>query len=139
MARSLRCCESFLFLAIAATCFSQSLPQISAGGIVNAGSYAQPISPQSIAAIFGTNLAATTTSAPSLPLPTTLGGTSVTVNGIKVPLFYVSPNQINIQVPSSLTYSQSLTALSVVVSTAAGSSAPAQAPFFSAEIGRAHV
>jgi hypothetical protein len=44
-----------------------------------------------------------------------LGGTSVMVGGIAAPLFYVSPTQINVQMPGNG---------SVVVSTAAGSSAP---------------
>jgi adhesin/invasin len=35
------------------------------------------------------------------PLPTTLGNTIVTVNGAPVPLYYVSPGQINFQMPSN--------------------------------------
>ena len=35
----------------------------------------------------------------SLPLPQTLAGVSATVNGIAAPLYYVSPGQLNVQVP----------------------------------------
>ena len=41
-------------------------------------------------------------SATSVPLPTVLGDTKVLVNGQPVPLFFVSPGQINLQLPSSL-------------------------------------
>ena len=34
-----------------------------------------------------------------MPLPTALNGTSVTVTGVACPLFFVSPNQINAQLP----------------------------------------
>jgi len=74
-------------------------PQISPGGIVNAASYTAPLSRCGLASVFGTNLADTPASATSLPLPTTLGNAQVVVNGTAAPLFYVSPSQINFQVP----------------------------------------
>jgi adhesin/invasin len=52
--------------------------------------------------IYGTNLGAAAESAPSFPLPTTLGGVSVLVNGTAIPLTYVSPTQINAQMPFGL-------------------------------------
>ena len=48
-------------------------------------------------AMFGT----ATVPAPSLPLGTTLGDVQVFVNGAAAPLLYVSPSQINFQMPSS--------------------------------------
>lgn len=39
-------------------------------------------------------------SASSTPLPTTLGGAILTINGRPAPLFYVSPSQINAQLPN---------------------------------------
>jgi len=69
---------------------------------VNAGSYQLTNSSSSIIASFGDNLAATTEVASSLPLPTTLGGASVLVDGRPAGLFFVSPNQINYQVPDDL-------------------------------------
>jgi adhesin/invasin len=53
--------------------------------------------------IFGRNLSTTTTQALTYPLPTTLGSTTVTVNGVLAPLYYVSPGQINFQLPSGTT------------------------------------
>jgi uncharacterized protein (TIGR03437 family) len=72
-------------------------------------------------AIFGSNLAAGQASA-SAPFPLALAGTSVTINGIPAPLSFVSPGQINAQVPSSLTApAHSTIAVAVLVTTAAGS------------------
>jgi len=51
--------------------------------------------------IFGRNLATSTMQALAYPLPTTLGTTMVMVNGAPVPLYYVSPGQINFQMPSN--------------------------------------
>jgi uncharacterized protein (TIGR03437 family) len=50
-------------------------------------------------AVFGTVLAPSNGVAQSLPLPLTLAGVSATVNGISAPLYFVSPGQINLQVP----------------------------------------
>lgn len=76
-------------------------PVIEPNGVVNGASFSKDavVSPGSIASLFGQNLATTMTMATSLPLPTMLGGTQVLVNNVAVPLFYVSPTQINFQVP----------------------------------------
>jgi uncharacterized protein (TIGR03437 family) len=72
---------------------------------VSAASYAQSgMAGESIAALFGTGLGASTQSAPTLPLPTTLGGVQVMVRDAAgteraAPLFFVSPAQINFQIP----------------------------------------
>ena len=60
---------------------------------------------ESIASIFGQALATAPATALSLPLPTTLNGTTVKVLdslGVErsAPLFYVSPTQVNYQVPA---------------------------------------
>ena len=53
--------------------------------------------------IYGSNFSASSAQATALPLPTTLGGTSVTIGGIAAPLYYVGPNQIDAQLPHELT------------------------------------
>ncbi|MBI4464842.1 MAG: hypothetical protein HY647_09085, partial [Acidobacteria bacterium] len=85
--------------------FSLIKPQVPQAGVVSGASFAPspaPLAPGSIISIFGTNLAATTASASALPLPRALGSTSVEINGGAVPLFYVSPTQINAQLPGEL-------------------------------------
>ena len=70
--------------------------------LVNAASYEASVAPGSIAALFGVALSTQTISASSVPLPKTLGGVTVKIGGIDAPLFFVSPNQINLQVPSGV-------------------------------------
>lgn len=128
----LRLSPWLLCLSFFPAAYSQMLPQIQASGIVNAASYAQPISPGSVAAIFGTNLASTVARGSGDPLPTELAGTTVTVNGIKAPLLFVSPGQINLQVPWEVTVaSATYTQATVVVATSVGSSFPVQVPVYS--------
>jgi uncharacterized protein (TIGR03437 family) len=57
------------------------------------------VAPGGLASIYGSGLAAGTDSAGSLPLPTSLAGTSVTVGGYSAPMLYASYGQVNFQVP----------------------------------------
>lgn len=52
-------------------------------------------------AVLGTNLSATNQATAAVPLPTTLGGSCLTVNGTPAHLLLVSPTQVNAEVPSS--------------------------------------
>jgi len=76
-------------------------PSLPANSAVNAASFVagQVVAPGSYVAIFGSNFSAATIPAASVPLPTALGNTSVTINGVAVPLYFVSPGQINVQIP----------------------------------------
>ena len=67
--------------------------------IVNAASFIPGASPGSLETIFGANLSTATATAGPGTLPLTLGGVTVTIAGRQVPLLYVSPTQINFQVP----------------------------------------
>src|SRR5262249_8865244 len=74
---------------------------------VSSASYAGTIAPGSIATVFGQELASRTETAQTLPLPKLLGGAQVNVivigyGGFGAPLFFVSPGQINFQVPENL-------------------------------------
>jgi len=74
-------------------------PSISTNGVVNAASFKSPVSPGALATVFGTNFISQNVGALGLPLDTTLGGVTVTVNGKVAPLLYVTPAQVNFQVP----------------------------------------
>jgi uncharacterized protein (TIGR03437 family) len=98
-------------------------PTVSPNGIVNGASFSKDavVSPGSIASLFGSNLASGTASAgapgeatsmtysskdggaAAVGLPTILGGTQVLVNGEAAGLFFVSPTQINFQMPPDVT------------------------------------
>jgi uncharacterized protein (TIGR03437 family) len=74
-------------------------PAPASAGASNAAS-GMGLSPRSIASLYGTNLASVIAVADvAPPLPFSLGGTTMTVAGNPVPFFFVSPGQINFQVP----------------------------------------
>ena len=84
------------------------LPTLPPNSVVNGASFRAATDPNgaiglgAIVAIFGTDLASDTLVALDVPLPTTLGDTSVTFNDIPAPLVFVSGTQINAQVPFEL-------------------------------------
>jgi len=60
---------------------------------------------ESIVAAFGTGLATTTSAATTIPLPTSLAGTQVSIKDSAgaerlAPLFFVAPNQVNCLIPA---------------------------------------
>jgi len=85
--------------------FTTGTPKIDSNGIVNAAHLAGVgVSPGGLISIFGSNLSSAARPAPPIPyLPDELGGTSVKVGTFKARLLYVSPTQINAQVPVELT------------------------------------
>jgi len=101
-------------------------PILPPNSVVNAASFQPPtgpngaIAPGAIVSIFGTGLASTTQMASGGPLPTTLGDATVTFNNTPAPLFFVSPGQINVQVPFEVPPGTA----SVQVKRAVGSSEP---------------
>jgi uncharacterized protein (TIGR03437 family) len=113
---------------------SSSNPAFSNAGVVNAAPMisGEPLGVGSIASLFGVNLASQSASATSFPLPLTLGGASVTINGIPAPLFYASPLQINFFVPYELA---GQTTATIVVSTANGLAEITGVPITSASPG----
>jgi uncharacterized protein (TIGR03437 family) len=70
----------------------------SAPGAVNAASYSG-VAPGALVAIFGRNLAYGIENVTAFPLPASLGGATVSINGAPAPLLYVSSSQINFQMP----------------------------------------
>src|SRR5690606_36072136 len=74
-------------------------PSISSSGVVDAASFRTFVSPGGLASVFGTELTGASAAAESLPLPTTLANVRVRVAGVDAPLLFVSPRQINFQVP----------------------------------------
>jgi uncharacterized protein (TIGR03437 family) len=80
----------------------QTAPVTNPGGAVNNGTFGslEPLSPGDIVAVFGDQYNYTNTHyPPGLPLPTNVGGTQVLVNGVAAPIFFVSDNQIDFEIP----------------------------------------
>lgn len=82
-----------------------SVPYIAPAGIENSVGQTPggAVAPGSIISIFGQSLASSTQLGPVNPLSQSLNGVTVTVNDLILPLLFVSPEQINAQLPSSLT------------------------------------
>ena len=78
---------------------ASALPLITAAA--NAASFSVSGAPGSIFTLGGSGLAGVgvTAGASAVPLPLSLAGVSATVNGRPAPLLYVSPTQINLQLP----------------------------------------
>jgi uncharacterized protein (TIGR03437 family) len=72
-------------------------------GVANGASFATGFAPGMVLSVFGTQLASGTRVASSLPLPLSMLGVSATVNGVSAPLYFVSPSQINVQIPYETT------------------------------------
>ena len=84
----------------------------SSGSSLAGGQDAAKVAPGSLVTLLGQNFTSRTESAPSDadPLPRTLGGVEVYFDGIPAPLLYVSPSQINAQVPWDINDATSMTA-----------------------------
>ena len=79
-------------------------PAVNSNGLVNAASFTAgtAVAAGMIASIFGSGLALDTESTPGQPLPNILGGTTVFFNGLRAPVFFASPGQLNVQIPWDL-------------------------------------
>ena len=80
------------------------VPYVAPTGVINgAGSTpVNAVAPGSVISVFGANLASDVFLGPQGTMPQTLGGVTVRVGDSLLPLFFVSPSQINVQLPSSL-------------------------------------
>ncbi len=97
--RAMKALPGATLLLLLARCALAQTPIIAEGGVVDAASFRAPVVPGSLVAIFGSNLASVSLSANTIPLHFTLGAVSVSFNGVPAPLLYVSPQQINAQLP----------------------------------------
>lgn len=86
------------------TAFTVAVPAIAPAGIMSAAG-ATPdgtMAPGSIISIYGENLAPALQIGSTNPLPQSLGQITVTIGNYLLPLLFVSPGQINAQLPSEL-------------------------------------
>jgi uncharacterized protein (TIGR03437 family) len=94
--------NSSVVVPVALNVVAQTAPVAAAGGVVNNGTFAggESLAQGDIVALFGDQLTyGDPQQAGSLPLPNILGGTQVLVNGQAAPVYYVSPGQINFEIP----------------------------------------
>ncbi|HEX5228295.1 MAG TPA: hypothetical protein VFW44_11320 [Bryobacteraceae bacterium] len=72
-------------------------PQITA--VVNAGNGGSDIAPGGLISVYGQQLSPVNMASSEIPLPTALANSCLSVNGLAVPILFVSPNQVNAQMP----------------------------------------
>jgi len=72
-------------------------PQISS--VVNAGDGGSDIAPGGLISVYGSQLSPVNMTTSEIPLPTALANSCLSVNGLPVPILFVSPNQVNAQMP----------------------------------------
>ncbi|HWF09522.1 MAG TPA: protease pro-enzyme activation domain-containing protein [Bryobacteraceae bacterium] len=68
-------------------------------GLTDGASYQQRYSPGMVLTVFGAALSPSIESASAVPLPVSMSGVEATINDEAAPLYYVSPTQLNIQIP----------------------------------------
>jgi len=97
--------NTVLLLALASQISFVSLAQTPGPvAVVNYAGYTGdfPVAPGSIASAYGSFTGVATTVAPTLsPMPKTLAGVTIRVNGVDAPLYFVSAGQINFVVPAA--------------------------------------
>jgi uncharacterized protein (TIGR03437 family) len=72
-------------------------PQINK--VVNAADLTPNIAPGGLITLFGTNLSPVNMATSELPLPTAVANSCLVVNGLPMPILFVSPTQVNAQMP----------------------------------------
>lgn len=67
--------------------------------VTNAADFRVAVAPGGLISVFGTQLSPVNLASSELPIPTALGDSCLTVNGLPIPILFVSPNQVNAQLP----------------------------------------
>src|ERR1035438_8429287 len=93
--------RAFPILLLCSGVFAQVTPT----AVTDAASFTNRIAPGSLATIFGSNIATMNVNASTIPLPLSLGGVEVTVDGNQAPIVFtgITPyTQVNFQMPSEV-------------------------------------
>ena len=67
--------------------------------MVSAADSSARVAPGGLISVYGSQLSPVNMATAEIPLPTALANSCLTVNGLPVPMLFVSPNQINAQMP----------------------------------------
>ncbi len=82
---------------------SRSAATPAIASVSNGASFKPSFAPGSVLSVFGSNLSPVIASASAVPLPLSISGVAVLVNGVAAPLYYAAPGQLNVQVPYETT------------------------------------
>jgi uncharacterized protein (TIGR03437 family) len=83
--------------------YDESIAQPRLSRVVNAADQSGAVAPGGLVTIQGANLSPVNVASSEKPLPTALGESCLTVNGLPLPVLFVSPTQINAQLPFQAT------------------------------------
>jgi uncharacterized protein (TIGR03437 family) len=67
--------------------------------VLSAADSSTNIAPGGLISVYGSQLSPVNMATSEIPLPTALANSCLTVNGLPVPMLFVSPNQVNAQMP----------------------------------------
>ena len=86
---------------------AETVPRLNEGGVAHSANFVQdPLAPGTIIALFGENLSSEPIGggvvANTLPLPTELAGTEITLGGVLLPLLFSREDQVNAILPFEL-------------------------------------
>jgi uncharacterized protein (TIGR03437 family) len=95
--------------------YAASVPSPQINAIVSAADGKSAAAPGGLITVYGSNLSPTNQATSQIPVPTALANSCITVNGQPIPLIFVSPTQVNAQMPF-----QAVGAETVVVHTPGG-------------------
>ncbi len=70
--------------------------------VVNAADGTKPVAPGGLISVYGQQMSPVNIATQQIPLPTALGESCLTVNGVAVPMLFVSGQQINGQLPANV-------------------------------------
>jgi uncharacterized protein (TIGR03437 family) len=77
-------------------------------GAVSAADLKSPVAPGGLMAVLGMNLSGSNIATSEVPLPTVIGDSCLTVNGAPTHMLFVSPTQVNAQMPAQASGSVAL-------------------------------
>lgn len=77
--------------------------------MVNAADGTTPVAPGGLISVYGQQMSPVNIATQQIPLPTALGESCLTVNGVAVPMLFVSGQQINGQLPANVNGNATMT------------------------------
>jgi len=77
--------------------------------VVNAADGTKPVAPGGLISVYGQQMSPVNIATQETPLPTALGESCLTVNGVAVPMLFVSAQQINGQLPANVNGNATMT------------------------------
>lgn len=90
-------------ISVTGTSGSGSTATPAVTSVSNGASFKQGFAPGAVLSVFGSALSPVIQGASSVPLPLSISGVEALVNGTVAPLYYVSPGQLNVQIPYETT------------------------------------